>query len=119
VNHVKLPTAVAAYVAANNAFDLEAIMATFGDDAIVNDHRNEFAGRAAIREWAEREIVGDRVTMEVTGVTTRSTSACLTAVIDGNFDRTGLPDRLELTFYFALAGDRIDQLVIVHNKPLA
>jgi hypothetical protein len=117
MNHPKLLTAVAGYIAATNAFDIEALMASFSEDALVNDHRSEFAGRAAIRKWAEHEIIGDRVTMEVTGATQRSTSACVTAIIDGKFDKTGLPDPLALTFYFSLGGDRIDQLVIVHNKP--
>jgi hypothetical protein len=117
MNQSRLPAAVAGYIAATNAFDVDALMATFGEDALVNDHRNEFAGQAAIRKWAEREIIGDRVTMQVTGATQRSTSACVTAVIDGRFDKSGLPDPLELTFYFSLGGDRIDQLVIVHNKP--
>jgi hypothetical protein len=39
------------------------------------------------------------------------------AVMDGNYDRTGLPDPLVLTFHFALAGDHIAQLIIVHNQP--
>jgi ketosteroid isomerase-like protein len=117
MNQSTLPEAVSGYIAATNAFDLEALMATFGEDAVVNDHCNEFAGRAAIRKWAEREIVADRVTMKVTGATQRSTSACVTAIIDGKFDKTGLPDPLVLTFYFSLGRDRIDQLVIVHNKP--
>jgi hypothetical protein len=39
------------------------------------------------------------------------------AVMDGNYDRTGLPDPLVLTFYSALAGDHIAQLIIVHNQP--
>jgi hypothetical protein len=119
MNQSSLSPVVAGYVAATNAFDIDALMATFADDALVNDHRNEFAGRASIRKWAEREIVGDRVTMQVTSAIQRSSSACVTAIIDGKFDKTGLPDPLVLTFYFSLGGDRIDQLVIVHNKPPA
>ena len=38
-----LPKPVSAYIAATNAFDIEAIMATFAVDALVNDHRDEFA----------------------------------------------------------------------------
>jgi hypothetical protein len=35
------------------------------------------------------------------------------------FDKKGLPSPLVLAFYFSLERDRIGQLVIVHNKPLA
>jgi hypothetical protein len=118
MNLSNLPAPVAAYIAATNASDLDAMMATFSEDALVNDHRNEFPDRKAIRDWAQREIVNDRVTMKVTGFSRREGSAAVNALIDGNFDKTGLPDTLELTFYFSFDGERINQLVIVHNKPV-
>ena len=31
-------------------------------------------------------------------------------------NKTGLPDPLILSFYFSLRGDRITQLIIIHNK---
>ncbi len=111
-----LPAAIAAYIAATNAFDIEAFMATFADDALVNDHRNEFVGLAAIRDWAQREIIGDRVTMKTVEATNRGSGVVVTARIDGNFDKKGLPDPLLLTFYFTIDNGRIIQLVIVHNK---
>src|ERR1700722_15765978 len=110
------PAPVSAYIAATNNFDIDALMATFAECALVNDHRNEFAGRAMIRDWAQREIVGDRVTMQVTGATCRGNAVAVTANIDGNFDKTGLPDPLVLTFYFSVGREQIDQLIIVHNK---
>jgi hypothetical protein len=112
-----LPVPVAAYVAATNAFDIEGFMANFADDALVNDHRNEFIGPAAIRDWAQREIIGDRVTMDPIEATNRGSGVAVTARIDGNFNKAGLPDPLLLTFYFSIDNGRIVQLVIVHNKP--
>jgi len=38
------------------------------------------------------------------------------AVMDGTYDKTGLPDPLILSFYFSLRDDRITQLIILHNK---
>ena len=114
-----LPPPVSAYITATNAFDIEALMATFAEGALVNDHRNEFADRDAIRDWAQREIIDDRVTMHVTGATCRGNAVAVTANLDGNFDKTGLPDPLALTFYFVVCGERILQLIIIHNKPVA
>ena len=54
-------------------------MATFTDDALVNDHRCEFPDRAAIRAWAAREIVADHVTMDVVAATRRGHSAAVRA----------------------------------------
>lgn len=114
-----LPPPVSAYIAATNQSDIEALMATFAADALVNDHRNEFANRDAIRDWAQREIVGDRVTMQVADATCRGNTVAVNAILDGNYDKTGLPDPLMLTFYFSVSGDHIDQLIIIHNKPTA
>lgn len=111
-----LPAPVSAYIAATNAFDVDALMATFSEGALVNDHREEFSGLHAIRDWALREIIGDRVTLRVTASTRRGSSASVTSVVDGNFDKAGLPDPLVLTFYFSFDAGLIDQLVIVHNK---
>lgn len=114
-----LPAPVAAYIAATNAFDIDALMATFAADALVNDHRDEFVGHGAIRAWAQHEIIGARVSLQVTGATCRGDAVAVTAAVDGDFDKTGLPDPLVLAFYFSVSGARITQLVIVHNRPAA
>ena len=41
-------------------------MATFAEDALVNDQLRDYWGKPAIREWAERDIIGERLTMKVT-----------------------------------------------------
>ena len=46
-----LGTVVAEHIAAVNAFDEDAIVATFADDALVNDVHREFWGTEAIRRW--------------------------------------------------------------------
>jgi ketosteroid isomerase-like protein len=111
-----LPHPVQAYLTACNSFDLAGLAAAFADDALVNDQQREYAGPDAIRSWAAREIIGDRVTMEVTRTEIRSDNIAITATIDGDYDKTGLPCPLNLTFYFSVAGDRISQLIILRNK---
>ena len=59
---------VAEHVDAVNAFDEDAIVATFADDALVNDAHREFWGTEAIRRWVAKEMVGDKVTIDVTEV---------------------------------------------------
>jgi hypothetical protein len=78
------------------------------DDPLVNDIRREFWGRPAIKAWAEREIFGNNVSMEVLHAP---------AKFDGTYDKTGLPDPLVLTLYFTLREGRIARLIILHNKP--
>jgi hypothetical protein len=111
-----VPTPVSAFIAASNRFDLEGMMATFEPNAMVNDHRDEFAGAAAIRAWAAKEIVGDKVTMSVIDTRRYGDSVAVNATIDGNFDKTGLPNPLVLTYYFSANETRIEQLIIILNK---
>ena len=115
----KLPQPVAAYIQATNDHDSAAFLASFTDDALVNDIQREFWGSAAIGKWAEREIFGSNVTMEVVSSVDHYGDLIVTAKLDGNYDKTGLPDPLLLTFYFTLRGDKITQLIILHNKPAA
>jgi hypothetical protein len=110
---------VAGYVAATNAFDGDATMALFTDDAIVNDIQREFVGQAAIRAWTDREIVGVKVTLEPAQARVHYGDEIVTFKIDGQFDKTGLPDPLLLTYYFSLHDDKICRLIILRNKQAA
>jgi ketosteroid isomerase-like protein len=111
-----LPRVVADHVAACNAHDVDGWMATFAPDAMVNDMQREFVGTSAIRGFAEAEIFGANVTMDVERAWDRHGNVTVHARIDGTYDKTGLPDPLILSFYFSLRDDRITQLIIIHNK---
>jgi ketosteroid isomerase-like protein len=113
---VALPPLVAAFVEATNSFDLERLMANFADDALINDQLRDYWGKAAIRGWAERDIIGERLTIAVTEVVKHYDNFIVTADIDGNFDRRGLPDPLVLAFYFTTHDDLIVQLIILRNR---
>ena len=54
-----LDPAIVAHLTAVNSFDLDAIMDTFADDALVNDFSREFWGRDHIRAFMTKEFVGD------------------------------------------------------------
>jgi len=97
-----LAPVLAGHIAAVNAFDEDAIVATFADDALVNDVHREFWGTEAIRRWVAREIVGDRVTIEVTDVLDHHGDTIVRGRYDGNYDKTNLPDPLILTHYFTV-----------------
>jgi ketosteroid isomerase-like protein len=112
-----LPRVIADHVAACNAHDIEAWMATFAPDALVNDVQREFDGAEAIRAFAEQEIFGAEVTMAVERAVERHGDIVVHARIDGTYDKTGLPEPLILSFYFSIRDGRITQLIVIHNKP--
>jgi SnoaL-like protein len=119
ISTVKLGGVVAEYVAAVNAFDEDAIVATFADDALVNDVRREFWGKDAIRRWVREEIVGDRVTVEPIDVIEHYGQTICRGRYDGEYDKTNLPDELILTSYFSVRDGRIVTLIIIHNVTTA
>jgi hypothetical protein len=113
---VALPPLLAAYVEATNSLDLERLLATFAEDALVNDQLRDHWGKPAITEWAKRDIIGERLTMNVTKVINHYGNFVVTADVDGDYDKRGLPDPLVLAFYFTAQSDLIVQLIILRNR---
>lgn len=108
---------VAEHIAAVNAFDTDAIVATFAPDAYWNDNRREIVGVDAIRLFVAKEIVGDRVTMEVQEVLDHYGDIVVRARYDGNYDKTNLPDELIMSNYFSVRDGKIVSLIIIRNQP--
>ncbi|PAK14636.1 nuclear transport factor 2 family protein [Burkholderia ubonensis] len=113
---LNLPAPVLGFVQAMNMYDLDGMVSRFAPDAIANDQMRHYGGRDAIRAWLAKEIAGDRVTMFVTEILHHLGGIAILAKVTGDYDKTGLPDPLELRFYFSLAGDAIAQLVIIPAK---
>jgi hypothetical protein len=111
-----LPPSVAAYIRATNASDLDALLATFVDDALVNDQLQDHWGRAAIAVWAARDIIGERMTLKVVNTVLHYGHSIVTAHVDGLFDKRGLPNPLVLAFYFSSHHEKIVQLIILRNQ---
>ena len=113
----KLSGIVAEHIRAVNAFDTEAIVATFATDAYVNDNRREIVGVEAIRRWVEKEMVGDHVTIEVREVLDHYGETIVRGVYDGDYDKANLPKELILSNYFTVRNGKIVSLIIIFNQP--
>ena len=113
----ELTGVIADHIAAVNALDTDAIVATFADDAYVNDNRREFAGVDAIRRWVEREMVGDKVNIEVREVIGHYGDTIVRGAYDGEFDKTNLPDEVVLSNYLSVRDGKIVSLVVIFNQP--
>ena len=88
----------------------------FAPGALVHDNGREFRGTTAIGRWIAEEITGPRVTTTVRDREVVHGVEAVTAAADGDFDKTGLPDPLVLTYYFTPAGDRIGTLFITQTE---
>lgn len=112
-----LSPVVAGYLAAVNAFDVDAIVAAFAPDAYVNDARREIRGVDAIRRWAEKEMVGDHVTMEPLEVVDHYGDIIVRSRYDGTYDKTNLPGELVMSDYFSVRDGKIVSLAVIRNQP--
>jgi hypothetical protein len=54
--------------------------------------------------------------MNVTNVINHHSNFIVTANVDGNYDKRGLPDPQVLAFYFTAQSDLIVQLIILRNR---
>jgi hypothetical protein len=111
-----LPPSVAAYIRATNLCDLDALLATFVDDALVNDQLTDYWGKEAIAAWAARDIIGERLTLKVVKIVQHYGHSIVTAHVGGLFYKRGLPDPLVLAFYFSSYDNKIVQLIILRNQ---
>jgi hypothetical protein len=109
---------IAQHIAAVNAFDTNAIVSTFADDGFVNDNHREFWGTDAIRRWVEKEMVGDKVTIDVREVIDHYGDTIVRGAYDGAYDKTKLPaGDLILSNYFTVRDGKIVSLIVIRNTP--
>jgi hypothetical protein len=117
MNTTELTGVVAEHIAAVNAHDTAAVVATFAADAYVNDNRREFAGREAIGRWVAKEMTGDQVTIDVREVLDHHGDTIVRGVYDGTYSKAGLPDELILSNYFSVRDGKIVSLIVIFNQP--
>jgi SnoaL-like domain len=106
----QLPATAKAYVQAINNHDAAAFRSLFTNDAIVDDAGREFRGLDAIKDWSDREIFAADVTLDVIDESEADGEPVITTKVDGNFDRTGLPDPVLITHRIAVNGGKITAL---------
>jgi hypothetical protein len=94
----ELTGVVAKHVAAVNALDTDAIVATFAEDAA-------------------KEMVGDKVSIDVREVLDHHGDTIVRGSYDGTFDKTNLPEEIVLSNYFSVRDGKIVSLVVIFNQP--
>ncbi|HET6323442.1 MAG TPA: nuclear transport factor 2 family protein [Planctomycetaceae bacterium] len=103
----QLPPTATAYIDSINKHDAAAFRALFTDAAVVDDVGREFRGSTAIKNWSDREIFDADVTVEVLEVGTQDGQTVVRTKVDGNFDRTGLPNPVILDHHITDEGGKI------------
>jgi SnoaL-like domain len=107
---LELPQPIAAFIAATNEHNTDRFRATLTDSAVVTDEGQDYRGIIAIQEWSDEKYIGAKVTLAVVNVVHRNGKTIVTAALDGNFDKTGLPDPFCMDLHFTVEDNKITAL---------
>ena len=108
----QLPQAIAAFIEATNAHHSEELLATLTDDAVITDEGQAYQGIAAIKEWSDEKYIGAKVKLDVVDLVDSNNKTIVTVIVDGNFDKSGLPDPFLMDFHFTVDRNKIVALTI-------
>ena len=99
-NELFIPPPIADFVKAVNEHSSEAFLAVFAANAVITDDAHKYQGIAAIKDWDDEKNIGANITMNPIEIAEGDGKTVLTAEMDGNFDKTGLPDPFLMDLYF-------------------
>jgi ketosteroid isomerase-like protein len=103
-----LPTAVAAFFAAEKEQNLDALAGCFAEDAVVQDEGRTIEGPPAIRQWMKEAKAKYQHTVEPIEVSSREGKTVVLARVAGNFPNSPL----DLEHVFTIEGGKISSLEI-------
>lgn len=109
---VRLPQAIAVFIEATNAHQSHEFLNTLSESAVITDEGQEYRGIGAIKEWSDEKYVGAKVTLDVVDLKDGNGKIIVTLKVDGNFDKTGLPDPFLMDFHFTVDENKIIALDI-------
>lgn len=119
VSHIRgsfLPPSVAEFFEATNEGDLSRLLGVFAPDSIVNDQLQQWRGLGQLREWAEKDVIAQQLSLRPTYWIRHYGHCVVAAHADGNFDKRGLPDPLRVLLYFTLVKGKIAQLIVLRDR---
>ncbi len=105
---INLPKPIAAYIAAENRGDTEALAQCFAENAVVQDEGRTIKGLAAIKRWKAETKKKYQHTVEPLALIQEGDKTIVTNRLTGKFP--GSP--IEVRFIFKLDRDKIESLEI-------
>lgn len=105
-----IPEPINSAVKAANDHDTIGFLSSFEETAVLTDEGQEYHGIAAIKKWSDEKLFGDNVTIDITDITISGDTSVVTAKVDGDFDKTGLPDPFVMALHFVISGLKVKHL---------
>ena len=105
---LSLPPVLTDYFSAQNAHDIDRLVACFADDARVRDEGEDIVGQQAIRRWKEKTSARYKVQVKPLRMDDGDGHVTVVARVSGTFP--GSP--ADLTYRFGLDGGSIVSLEV-------
>lgn len=109
-----IPKPLQTLVEASELNDMEMFLSAWSDDALLCDSHRYFWGKEAIRRWVAIEWTGDQVTIdEIKSVDEQYGQHIVHAVLNGAYEKEGLPEEFLVALLTTIRDDRIVRMVIL------
>ena len=115
-NQTQLPAVIEKFIKATNDHDGDKFISTFTEDALVNDFARNFWGKNQIKDWADKEMIEPKVTLKADEIVEHYGDFFITALTDGNYDKSKSPDPTYLDYFFTIKNDKIVKMIVIKNK---
>jgi hypothetical protein len=105
---MNLSPVIERYIEASNAHDVEGIVSSFANDAVVRDENAMRHGKIEIGRWATETIEKYKFHFKPLSADERGAGTILRVEVSGSFP--GSP--ITLDYHFTIANDKIQSLII-------
>ena len=109
-NNLLIPKPIKSAIKAANDHDTNSFLSNFVETAVLTDEGQEYHGIEAIGKWSDEKLIGANVTFVITDIKSSGDKTVVTAEVDGDFDKTGLPDPFVMALHFVTVGSKIKHL---------
>ncbi|MCI0612392.1 nuclear transport factor 2 family protein, partial [bacterium] len=109
---MKIPKPIADFIEATNKHNSDEFLAVIAETALVHDEGHDYRGISEIKKWSDEKVFGAKVILEPIRIIEQRNNTIVRMKIDGNFDKTGLPDPFVMDFYFTIDSNKISRLSI-------
>jgi hypothetical protein len=116
IPQILLPPVIRDFIKATNDHNGNAFISTFAKDTLVNDFARNFRGIDEIKKWSDKEMIGDKVTFKADEIIEHYGDFIITALTDGNYDKSKSPDPTYLDYLFTLRSGKIVKMIVIKNK---
>jgi hypothetical protein len=109
---MKTQQPIEAFIQGINHQNASELLAVFNSSAVISDEGRDYRGTSAFKEWFQEKCISPNVTLKPIETIERDGTAMVNMQVDGDFDKTVLPDPLQLDFHFTLVSNKVDALSI-------